>query len=103
MSIVSLREREYGLLIPERIQRPSGYRQGLNRSGAGEEALYETRTISGNSDSASTCVGRQFLDVPPHEWFDPCAARTGCPVVYFPFHNRPTSRLVVKTREVKIR
>ena len=30
MSIVSLREREYGLLSPERIQRRSGYRQGLS-------------------------------------------------------------------------
>ena|SRR5438105_12149028 len=102
MSIVSLREREYGLLIPERIQRPSGYRQGLNRSRAGEEALYETRTISGNSDSASTCVGRQFLDVSPHEWFDPCAARTGCSVVHFPLYNWSASRLVVTTREAKI-
>src|SRR5438270_13505138 len=98
MSIVSLREREYGLLIPERIQRPSGYRHGLNRSGAGEEALYETRTISGHCDSASTCVGRQFLDVPPQVWFHLSTARTGCAVVYFPFHYRLTSRLVVYSR-----
>jgi len=69
--------------------------------GAGEETLYEIRTISGDRDPASTFVGRRFLDVPRGEWFDPCAAGAGRFVVYFPLYYRPPRSLVLATREAE--
>ena len=53
---------------------------------------YEIRTISCDSYPASTCVGRRLFDVPRGEWFDPCAARAGRSVVYFPLYYRTPRR-----------
>ena len=62
---------------------------------------YEIRTISGNRNPAATCVERRFLDVPRSEWFDPCAARAGRSVVYFPLPYWTPRSLALATREAE--